>query len=106
MAASVWMKFWNGDEPELVAVQRADDACRHRLADVEGVADGQHRVAHLQRAHVAERHHGQAVEVDLEHRDVGLGVAADQPCARLAAVGELHLDFGRRPSTTWWLVSR
>ena len=47
----------------LRAVERADDAGSHGLADVEGVADGQHRVAHLQRTHVAQRDHGQATRL-------------------------------------------
>jgi hypothetical protein len=55
-------------------------------------------------AHVAQRHRRAGVEVDLQHRHVGLGVGADQARC-LAAVGELHLDVVA-PSMTWLLVSR
>ena len=47
MAASVWMKVLVILDAHVAAVLGADDAGRDRLADAEGIADGQHHVAHL-----------------------------------------------------------
>jgi hypothetical protein len=62
-----------GVDAQLVAAQRADDAAGDRLAHAEGVADGQHLVAHLQRVGVAQRDDRQPVERDLQDGEVGSG---------------------------------
>ena len=82
-----------GVDAQLVAPQRRDDAAGDGLADAEGVADGQHLVAHLQGVGVAQHDHGQLVELDLEHRQVGVGVGADHLAARVAAVVERDVDL-------------
>ena len=45
-------------------------------------------VAHLQLVGIAERDHRQPVQLDLQHREVGVGVGADHLGADLAAVVE------------------
>ena len=77
----------------MIAPQRADDAHRNRLADAERVADGKDHVTHAHLFHAAQRDGGEVVERDLEHREVGFGVAADQLGARLAAVGKGDFDL-------------
>jgi len=80
-------------DAELVAAQRRDDAAGHGLADAEGIADGQHLVAHLQFVGAAQHDHRQLVELDLEHGQVGVGIGADHLAARVAAVVERDLDL-------------
>ena len=59
----------------------------------ERVADRADPLAHPQRRRVAERRHRQpGLAVDLDQRDVGVRVGADQPRAQRAAVGQLHGD--------------
>ena len=59
-----------------------------RLADAEGVADGEHDVADPI-VHLAEGDGGQLVALDLQHCEVGFRVAADHPgFLGRAAVGE------------------
>jgi sec-independent protein translocase protein TatC len=82
-----------GGQAQAAAAQGADDARGHRLADVEGVADGQHRVAHHDLIDPAQADHGQAVQIHLQHRDVAFRVGADQPGLGRPAIGELHLDL-------------
>ncbi len=82
-----------GVDAQLVAPQSADDAAGHGLADTKGVADGQHRVAHLQGLGIAQGDGGQALQVDFEHGQVGFGVGANDLGARTAAIGEHHLDL-------------
>jgi len=74
MAASVWNEVLEGVDTELVASERADDAAGDGLTDAEGVADGQHLVAHLQVVGIAQHDHRQLVEFDLEHGQVAVGV--------------------------------
>jgi hypothetical protein len=104
MAASVWMKFWNASAG-LVAVERADDAGGHRLADVEGVADGQHGVAHLQRAHIAQRHDRQPARSIFS---TAMSVSGSLPTSRGGVLrpSASCTSMSVAPSTTWWLVSR
>ena len=92
MAASVWMKFskvlmpsWLRPSaltmPEVTVWPTSNGLPMASTTSptwmLVGVAEGDHR---------------QPVEVDLQHRDVGLGVGADQPGLGLAAVRQLHLD--------------
>ncbi len=81
-----------GVDAELIAPERADDARGHRLADAERVADGQHHVSDLQRPGVAEGDGRQLVELDPEHRKVGLGVGAHHLGPAPAAVAQHDLD--------------
>jgi hypothetical protein len=52
---------------------------------------------------VAQHDHRQLVQPDLEHRQVGFRVGADDLGRRAAAVGQHHLDLVGA-STTWLLV--
>ncbi len=58
IAASVWMKKLVVGDAGLGAGERRDDALRHRLADAERVADGEHDVADLEIVRGAELNRG------------------------------------------------
>ena len=65
-------------DAETAAPERADDARGHGLAETERVADRQHEIADLQPVGIADRDRGQTSGGNLQHGDVGVGVAADQ----------------------------
>ena len=65
-------------DAEAAAAERADDARGHGLAEAEGIADGDHEIADLELVGVADRQRDQVVRLDLQHGDVGPGIAADQ----------------------------
>ncbi len=73
----------------------ADDAHRHRVAEAEGVADGDDVLADAQRLARAERGDGQIGwgVLELEDGDVEAHVLADDLRPVLAVVGELHLHL-------------
>ena len=54
------------------------------------IAEGTHRIAYPQCGGIAELGGGQIGAVNAQHRQIGNGVAANQPCAEAAVVGELH----------------
>ena len=59
----------------------------------ERIADRTHPLAHPQRRRIAERRHRQAgLAVDLDQRDVGVGIGADDAGAQAAAVRQLDGD--------------
>ena len=94
IAASVWMKFSKVLMPRWLRPERRDDAHGHRLADAERIADRQHHVADprlFERAPSVIA--GRFGSVDLDHREIGLGIGADHLGGRLAAVGQRDLDF-------------
>ena len=66
-----------GVDPEMRAAERRDDAHGHRLADAEGVADGEHDIADAQGFHLAEGDRRQLVGLDLQDGEIGFRVAAD-----------------------------
>ncbi len=80
-------------DAEVSALQRADDPHRHGLADAEGVADRQHHVADVHMVQGAEGDRRQVRELDLEHREVAVGIGAHDAGAGLAAVVERNLDL-------------
>ena len=82
-------------DAEPAAAERADDPRGHGLAQPERVADRQHEIADLQPVGIAERHRGQIVGRDLQHRDVGLRIAADQLCRETPVVLGRDLDLCR-----------
>ena len=96
IAASVWIAssmaklFGDGD----LAVQRADDARGDRLLEAEGAADRNHAVTDFQLRRVAELERLERGRrgVDVEDRDVGRRVAADDRRVVGLAVPEGHLD--------------
>ncbi len=79
-----------------VAAAGRDDARGHGRADSERVAHGQDRVADAQGIGIAPLDGRQLVlRIDLQHRDVVLGVGADQRRGQLLAVVELDGDLLR-----------
>jgi hypothetical protein len=84
-----------GVDAQVRAAEPADDAHRHRLADAEGVADGEHQVAHVHALEPAEGDGGQVLQLDLQHRQVALRVHPDQLGLGLPPVVERHLDVVR-----------
>ena len=82
-----------GRDAELAAARRADDALRDRLRQADGIADGEHDVADAQPVGMPERHDRHVVlEVELQHRQIGVRIAADDPRVGHAAIGELGAD--------------
>src|SRR5262249_25402985 len=70
-----------------------DDAGGHRAIETEGVSDRDHPLADAQAVGVAELGYRQrSGGIDLEHGEVGLYVAADEPSGELASVRESHDD--------------
>src|SRR5262249_53170982 len=70
------------------AVDRADDAGGHGVAQRQRRTEREYRIADQYLVGVAELHRRQAGPVQLEYRDVGLLVGADQPGRRVAGVAE------------------
>ena len=82
-------------DPDLGAGERRDDAVRHRLADAEGVADGEHEIADLQALRIAELERVQRRRAfRLQHREVGARIAEHDRRLELALVGERDLHLG------------
>ncbi len=83
-----------------VAVERRDDSGGDGSAEAERIADRHHPVADPDRLRIAEADERQIVALDLEHGEVGRGVAPDQGRLELAAVRQGHgdlLDRGAGP---------
>src|SRR6516165_4775410 len=77
-----------------VAVARRDDAGRHRAAQAERIADGDHPFAEPQLVGIAEFHrHQRFRRLEFQHREVGLLVDADDLRPDLAAVVEDDVDL-------------
>ncbi len=72
------------------ARERGDDARRHRLADAEGIADGEHDIADLDRIRIAEGEMGKLLLaiVDAQNGEVRAFVGKDELRLELAPVGE------------------
>ena len=79
------------------AVGRRDDAHRERLVLAERAADRGDRLADLDllAGRQLERVQVEPLRVDLQQRDVGVGVEADDVGRDLVAVGELDVDLLR-----------
>ena len=85
-----------------VAVERGDDAAGDGALEAERAADGDRRLAGVEVAGVGERERLDAALdlalVDVEQREVGGGIGADDlGVDRLAVLGEADGDLGRRP---------
>src|SRR5579864_7871543 len=77
-----------------IAIARRDDTCRHRTAEAEGIADRDHPFAKAQFVGIAELHRGQRLRrLELENRNIGLLVDADQLGLDLGAVIENDVDL-------------
>ncbi len=80
---------------EADAAGGADDALGDGLADVVGVADGEHHVTHVGQPLRILRDHRQVVRLDVEHRQVGELVGADQFGAEHPSVLQRDYDLVR-----------
>jgi hypothetical protein len=77
------------------APERADDPGGNRLTQSKGIADGEYKIADLQALGIADRDRGQAASGDLQHCNVGIGIAADQFRLEAAVVLGRNLDAAR-----------
>ena len=68
-----------------------------------GIADGQHRSPTCSASESPSTIDRQLVELDLEHRQIGIGVGADHLARARAAVVSVT-SISSAPSTTWLLV--
>ena len=80
------------------AVLGRHDPGRHRrpAGEVEGVADGDDLVAHLEGIGVAQRKGSEVVAVDVQDGEVRSGICGDDLGGDLITVAELDGDIGRR----------
>ena len=62
------------------------------LAESEGIADGEHVVADFETIGIAERQRRQVFGRNLQHRDVGVGIAAHERGVKLPIVLQRHDD--------------
>ena len=92
IAASVWMKFSKVLMPSWLRPSALTMPQVTVWPTPNGLPIASTDVAHLQRVGVAEGDHRQLVELDLEHREVGVGVGADHLACARAAVVERDLD--------------
>ena len=74
-------------------VSRADNPMRHGLAHPEGIADRQHQIAHPHFLALSQRDGGQVVGVNLDDRDVTLGIKSNHLGLELAPVRQCHFDL-------------
>ncbi len=80
-----------------VAEHRRDDPARNRAAQSEGVADRDHPVARARLSGIAEPHEGEGLaSADLEHREIGFDIIADQFGSVFGAVGHGDGDLFNR----------
>ena len=93
IGASVWMKLSIILDAHAATVRRADNPVGHGLAYPEGMADGQHQIAHLHVPAFSQRDGGQVVGVNLDDRDVTLGIKSNNLGVELAPVLQRHLDL-------------
>jgi len=63
-----------------------------RLSDAERIADREHHVADLHRIGVAQHDRREVARLDLEHREIGLRVGADDLRRRRFALAQRHGD--------------
>src|SRR5262249_30988204 len=75
------------------ATRGTHDAGGHRLLEAERIADRHHRLTHLDLRRIAERDRGQPGRLDLQQRQVRLGITADHVGSELPAVRELDHDL-------------
>ncbi|RMT71390.1 hypothetical protein ALP41_00603 [Pseudomonas savastanoi pv. nerii] len=73
-------------EAQLIAPGGTDDPHGHGLTDPERVADRQCNVADANAVRARDGNRGQVFQIDLEHRQVGFRVIADDPGNGFAAV--------------------
>ena len=81
---------------DLRAAKRRNDAAGYRLADAEGIADGQHQIAHFGAVGILKLEVGKAPlgALDLEHGKVRLFVLQHDLGVEFAPVRQSHFDLG------------
>ena len=73
----------------------ADNALGDRLVQPAGMPDRHHPLAHLHLVGIPKGDKGQRLlGVNLNHRQIGLGIRAHEPRGMPGAVYQYHLDFG------------
>src|SRR5580698_582937 len=72
------------DLPAETAACGADDSLGHSLAYAEGIADGECDIAHFNLARIGQGQCREIRPIDLNNRDVGALVRADDPSLKLA----------------------
>ena len=73
----------------------ADDARGDAVLERERRADGEHPLTRTQLRRIADAHHRQVLAFDLDDRDVGAAIEADDLGGVFAPVGHAHRDFIR-----------
>ena len=86
--------FVVGDSPFEAPVGGADDAERHGLIELEGIADRKHPFGDPQLRRVSPAENRQVGGVELEQGEVGERIRADDLGAELALVAEPDADVG------------
>src|SRR5690606_17790475 len=82
-----------GVEAQLVAAGGTDNTHGHRLAQAKGVADGHDHIACRGLLFRSDGRGGQVRQIDLEYRQVGLRVGADQFGDGFTAVAQGDKNF-------------
>ena len=75
--------------------ERAHHAGRDRVLEPVGIADRDHELPARSGCESPKVHRGEAGRADSQHRQVGVGIVADQVGPPRAAVGQRHVDLGR-----------
>ena len=84
-------------DADVGASERGHDAQRHGLIELKRIADREYPFGHLQRARITPRNRREAARVDLEERQVGRRVDADNRGLDFALVGQRHRHRRKLP---------
>ena len=82
-----------GIEADMAAAGGADDAHGDGLTDTEGIADGEHHVAHPGPAGLVDGNRREVGQLYLEHRQIGVRIRPEHGGTRFAAVLEHDPDL-------------
>src|SRR6184192_582693 len=81
-----------GRDAELLAAGCAHDPVSDGMSQPDRIADREYHVPDQKLIRPAEARHRELGEVDLQHREVGVGIPTHDARVRLAPVLELHAD--------------
>src|SRR5436190_751960 len=81
-----------GRDAELLAAGCAHDPVSDGMSKPDRIPDREHHVPDQKLIRPADARHRELGEVDLQHREVGVGIATHDARVRLAPVLELHAD--------------
>ena len=82
----------------------ADHAVGERVIELEGRADREGKLSDSHRVAVGQLHDRQIFRLDLDHRDIGLFIRADDLCPKFERPSFSFTSILSAPSTTWKLV--